>query len=62
MNYRSQLRYLALAAFVLALVSTAVGGWTNMTGKPIVVTEQHAWNDGLFLVLAAIFLLLLSLF
>jgi hypothetical protein len=62
MNYRSQLRYLALAAFVLALISTAVGGWANMTGKPIVVTEQHAWNDGLFLVLAAMFLLLLSLF
>lgn len=62
MHYRSQLRYLALAAFVLALISTGVGGWANITGKPIVLTEKHAWNDGLFLIIAAIFLLLLSSF
>jgi hypothetical protein len=62
MNYRVQLRYLAIIAFVLAVVATGLGGWANMTGKPLVVTERHAWNDGLFLVLAAIFLLLMSLF
>lgn len=57
---KTELRYAAIAAFVLALVLTGVGGWANMMGKPIVLTERHAWNDGLFLMLAAIFLLLLS--
>jgi hypothetical protein len=31
-----------------------------MLGKALVITEQHAWNDGLFLMMVAIFLLLLS--
>jgi len=57
---KTELRYAAIAAFILALVLTGVGGWSNMMGKPIVLTERHAWNDGLFLMLAAIFLLLLS--
>lgn len=57
---KTELRYAAIAAFVLALVLTGVGGWSNMIGRPIVLTERHAWNDGLFLMLAAIFLLLLS--
>jgi hypothetical protein len=29
--------------------------------KGLVVTEQHAWNDGLFMMMVAIFLLLLSM-
>jgi len=57
---KTELRYAAIAAFVLALVLTGVGGWANMMGKPIVLTERHAWNDGLFLMLTAIFLVLLS--
>ena len=58
--YKTQLRYAAILAFVIALILTGVGGWSNMVGKALVITEQHAWNDGLFMMMVAIFLLLLS--
>jgi hypothetical protein len=58
--YKTQLRYAAILAFILALIFTGIGGWSNMLGKAFVITEQHAWNDGLFLMMVAIFLLLLS--
>jgi hypothetical protein len=57
---KTQFRYAAIAAFVLALVLTGLGGWANMMGRPIVLTERHAWNDGLMMMLVAIFFLLLS--
>ncbi len=57
---KTYLRYFALLIFVVAIVSTGLGGWVNMTGHPIVITEQHAWNDGLFMILVAIFLVLFS--
>lgn len=59
--YKRNLRYAAILAFVLALLFTGIGGWSNMLGKALVITEQHAWNDGLFMMMVAIFLLLLSL-
>ena len=58
--YKTQLRYAAILAFVLALILTGIGGWSNMLGRALVITEQHAWNDGLLMMMAAIFLLLLS--
>jgi hypothetical protein len=61
MSWKGTLRYAAIAAFLLALVLTGIGGWSNMIGKALVITEQHAWNDGLFMMMVAIFLLLLSL-
>jgi len=61
MNTKMSLRYAAILAFVLALILTGIGGWSNMLGKAFVITEQHAWNDGLFMMMVAIFLLLLSI-
>jgi hypothetical protein len=61
MSWKGTLRYAAILAFVIALVLTGIGGWSNMIGKALVITEQHAWNDGLFMMMVAIFLLLLSL-
>jgi hypothetical protein len=58
--WKTQLRYAALIAFLAALILTGIGGWSNMIGRALVITEQHAWNDGLFMILVAIFLLLLS--
>lgn len=58
--YGRQLRYAAILAFFLALVLTGLGGFSNMIGKALVITEEHAWNDGLFMMMVAIFLLLLS--
>jgi hypothetical protein len=58
--YAKQLRYAALLAFFMALLFTGIGGWSNMIGKALVITEEHAWNDGIFMMMVAIFLLLLS--
>lgn len=58
--YKKELTFLAILTFLFALVLTGLGGWSDMLGKPFIVTKQHAWNDGLFLVGVAIFLLLLS--
>lgn len=60
--YKSQLRALALVAFVLALVSAGLGGWADMTGKPLIISKEHGWSDSILMMLAAIFLLLLSFF
>jgi Na+/H+ antiporter NhaB len=57
---KTYLRYLAVLLFVVAIISTALGGWANMTGRPIIITDQHAWNDGLFMIMVAIFLLIFS--
>lgn len=58
--FKKPLRIAAIAAFLIALLLTGIGGWSNMIGRALVITEQHAWNDGLFMMMAAIFLLLLS--
>ncbi len=58
--YRAQLRLLAIIAFVIALIGTGLGGYADMMNQPIIISKQHAWNDGLFMIVVAIFLLLLS--
>ncbi len=59
--YKTSLRYAAILAFFVALILTGIGGWSNMIGRALVITEKHAWNDGLFMMMVAIFLLLLSM-
>lgn len=59
--YKTQLRWAAILAFFVALILTGIGGWSNMLGRALVLTEEHAWNDGLFMMMVAIFLLLLSI-
>lgn len=51
---------LALISFFIALALTALGGWSDLLGISFVVTKQHAWNDGIFMILVAIFLLVLT--
>ncbi len=58
--YKKELTFLAIGAFVLALVLTGVGGWSDMLGRNFVLTKQHAWNDGIMMMLVAIFLLVLA--
>lgn len=58
--YKQTLTWIAIFALLLALVLTGVGGWSDLLGRPIVVSKQHAWNDGIFLMLVGIFLLLLA--
>lgn len=58
--YKKELTFLAVLAFFLALIATGLGGWSDMLGTNFVVTKQHAWNDGIFMILVAIFLLALA--
>ena len=58
--YPRELTLLAIVLFAVALILTGLGGWSDMLGRPVVVTKQHAWNDGMFLLLAAIFVLLVA--
>jgi hypothetical protein len=58
--YKKELTLLAIVAFFLAIILTGVGGWSDMLGGNLVVSKQHAWNDGIFLILVAIFLLALA--
>lgn len=58
--YKNLFFSLAIVSVVVALAVTGMGGWIDMTGRPIFVTKQHAWNDGIFMVLLAIFFVLLS--
>lgn len=53
------LRNLAIFVFVASLLMTGLGGSLDMirTGQ---ITRKHAWNDGLYLAIVAVFLLLLS--
>jgi len=58
--YKKELTVLAILAFFLALGLTGLGGWSDMLGTNFVVTKQHAWNDGIFMILVAIFFLALA--
>lgn len=51
---------LSLAFFLVAMssVATGLGGWADISGKPFLITREHAWNDGIFAVLVAIFIVL----
>ncbi len=54
--------YVALAFFLVSLVSTGVGGMADMLRNRdgLVISREHAWNDGIYMILAAIFVLLVS--
>jgi hypothetical protein len=58
--YKNLFFTLAILSFIFALIATGLGGYLDMIGKPVILTKQHAWNDGIFMILLAIFFLLLS--
>ncbi len=59
--FKKVLRFAAIFAMLMAIVFTGIGGISNMVGGALIITEKHAWNDGIFMAIVAIFLLLLSL-
>ena len=58
MRTRTVLLYFAFFLVVMSSLSTGLGGWADMTGRPFLITREHAWNDGIFAVLVAIFIVL----
>lgn len=47
-------QYLLIFLVVMAFLATGLGGLQDMLGIQLVVTKQHGWNDGIFLMLTAI--------
>lgn len=61
MKTRVALLYLAIALVGMSLISTGLGGWVDMMGgKPLFISREHAWNDGMYAILVAIFIVLVS--
>lgn len=51
----SQLKqWLLLFLVATAFVVTGLGGLQDMLGIRLLVTKEHGWNDGIFLMLTAI--------
>lgn len=48
-------KWLLIFLVVAAFFATGLGGLQDMLGINLVVTKQHGWNDGIFLMLTAIF-------
>lgn len=47
-------KWVLIVLVVAAFLATGLGGLQDMLGVQLVVTKQHGWNDGIFLMLAAI--------
>lgn len=60
MRTRQLLVFISVFLVFISLLSTGLGGWVDMTGRPFVISREHAWNDGVYAVLVAIFLVLLA--
>lgn len=47
-------KWILVFLVVAAFIATGLGGLQDMLGLQLVVTKQHGWNDGIFLMLTAI--------
>jgi hypothetical protein len=52
------IKTLAVILLIIAFIFTAIGGLMDMSYNEWQMTRQHLWNDGLFLGLLAIVVLL----
>ena len=46
--------WLLIFLVVMAFLATGLGGIQDMLGIKLVITKEHGWNDGVFLILVAI--------
>jgi hypothetical protein len=49
----------AIAVMLIAVIMTGFGGLQDMVQTNFQISRRHAWNDGIFLAILAVFLLLL---
>jgi len=59
MSYRKLLTMIAIVLFLVSLVMTSIGGGMDVLSSRT-ITKRHAWNDGLYMAVAAVFVLLLA--
>lgn len=53
------LKLAAIVLLVAAVLMTSLGGLIDIVQNDFRITREHGWNDGLFLVVLAIALLML---
>ena len=53
------LKLTAIVLILVAVLMTGLGGLMDMIQHDFRITREHSWNDGLFLVILAIALLML---
>lgn len=51
-------RIAALIVMTVAIVLTGLGGTLDMYSNRLHITKKHIWNDGLFMGILAVFILL----
>ena len=51
---------LAKITLTIAAIMTAIGGMSDLSRHDYQFTGSHMWNDGLFLAIVSVFLLLLA--
>ncbi len=56
----SALQTAAVVLLVVAFLLTGFAGLMDMSYNQFQITRQHAWNDGIFLGIVAIFVLILD--
>jgi hypothetical protein len=47
-------KYILIFLVVAAFLATGLGGLQDMLGVRLMVSREHGWNDGIFLILVAI--------
>lgn len=55
------LREIAIFLIILGMIFTAIGGILDMTKKDnLVISKKHFWNDGTYVTILAVALLLID--
>lgn len=57
---KSVLYFLAILSFIYSIILTGLGGMIDTRGAPLRITKEHAWNDGLYLLLLSIFFIVVA--
>ncbi len=60
MKLRTGILSIAISLAFVSVLATSLGGYIDMMRQPVTVTREHAWNDGIYVILLAIFLLMLA--
>lgn len=60
MKPRAILMNTAIFLALMSILATGLGGYIDMMKQPVMVTREHAWNDGIYVVLLAIFMVMVA--
>lgn len=50
------MKQITIVVLILSLIAMAMGGWSDFNKKKYIISKEHYWSDGTYLLLLAIFL------